>query len=407
MKKELACILVLALLASTVPLAVTPAAAYEKKIFGDADGNNELTKGELVNAILPYMLDEGTFTLDDVGDAAYIYAYWDGKPMVVTDQYDRTVTLYRPVERIVPISATIARGLVELGGVDKFVGANTAHAYAEDYIYVVAYPQLLELPSVGSGQTNLESIVSLKPDVVFSGMDADLIQDKTGIPTVGLGTTYHSYKTTFDRYELASKIIGAEERCEELISFADEEIDKITEVTSEIPDSERVGVYLLFWADITKTHCTVDSPIEMAGGINVASNISAPELYSGTGIITVSKEQVIKWNPDIMLIHRYQTKEKHGSWGPGLTIEDVLSDPDLQSITAVKNGTVYYIRNGFMGCSPSTGIAESFYQAKLFYPEKFKDLDVEKEGNMILERFYGVDGLYTWMVEHCGLYNWE
>ena len=403
MKKELACILVMVLFASAVPMAVTPAAAYETKIpFAGED--NELTKEELSSAILPYMLGEGDLKLDDVGDAAYIYAYWDGKPMVVTDQYDRTVTLYKPVERIVPISVTIARGLVELEGIGKFVGTQDMHKYADDVIYIVAYPQLLELPSLGYGYSaehNMELIVSLRPDVVFSGGDANVIQGKTDIPTVGLGTTYHSYKTTFERYELASKIIGAEERCEELISFKDEEIDKITEVTSEIPDSERVRAYLLFWGDITKTHCTVDSPIEMAGGINVASNISAPELYSGMGIITVSKEQVIKWNPDIILIHRYT--EKH----VGLSIEDVLSHPDLQSINAVKNGTVYYIRNGYWGCSPSTGIAESFYLAKLFYPDKFKDLDVEEEGNRILERFYGVDGLYTWMVEHCRLYNWE
>jgi len=48
MRKISACIL-LVLLASVVPLAITSAAAYEKKIPCDADGDNELTKEELVN----------------------------------------------------------------------------------------------------------------------------------------------------------------------------------------------------------------------------------------------------------------------------------------------------------------------------------------------------------------------
>jgi len=92
MRKISACIFALVLFASVVPLAITPlAAAYEKKIPCDADGNNELTKEELVNAILPYMLGEGSYTLDDVGDAAWVYAYWDGKSKTIVDSANRTV----------------------------------------------------------------------------------------------------------------------------------------------------------------------------------------------------------------------------------------------------------------------------------------------------------------------------
>jgi len=53
MKKVLSSyLLVILLLASIVSPAITPVAAYEKKIPCDADGNNELAKEELVNAIL-------------------------------------------------------------------------------------------------------------------------------------------------------------------------------------------------------------------------------------------------------------------------------------------------------------------------------------------------------------------
>ena len=99
-KRILSIVLVTVLLAPALPLAITSAAAYEKKIPCDADANNELTKEELVNAILLYILSEGSYTLDDVGDAAWVYAYWDGKPKTIVDSAGRTVTLYRPLERI-------------------------------------------------------------------------------------------------------------------------------------------------------------------------------------------------------------------------------------------------------------------------------------------------------------------
>ncbi|RJS83312.1 iron ABC transporter substrate-binding protein, partial [Methanophagales archaeon] len=64
----------------TCLLTVTPALA---QIPADTNSDNKLTKEELVNAILPYMLGEGSYTLDDVGDAAWVYAYWDGKPKII------------------------------------------------------------------------------------------------------------------------------------------------------------------------------------------------------------------------------------------------------------------------------------------------------------------------------------
>ncbi len=45
--------------------------------------------------------------------------------------------------------------------------------------------------------------------------------------------------------------------------------------------------------------------------------------------------------------------------------------------------------------------------AKLFHPDKFADLYVEKEGNEILKMADGVDGLYTEMAELCDLYRWD
>ena len=406
MRKIISIVLVMVLLASAVPLAITPAAAYEKKIPGDADGNNELTKEELVNAILPYMLDEGDLKLDDVGDAAYVYAYWDGEPRTIIDQakMGREVTFYRSAERMVIASADSIPALIELGVTDRIVGIGW---YAVNYmlnpsrwcpVYYAA-PELKELPTVGKGTTvSDELVVSLRPDVVFTHSIyvafMNSFHEKTNIPVVGT-RDLSGNRLDCKKHRLIGKIVGREEEAEELISYVNEQIAKVTEVTSQINDSEKPRVYFAT-GRITKTISDYDA-IELAGGVNVASELSGTfPSYIGD----VSKEQVIKWNPDIILIHGVRPPHS-------FSMEDILSDPDLQSINAVKNHNINYTIGQWLGWDVGTGLTEVFYMAKLFHPDEFEDLDEEEEGNGILERFYGVDGIYTKMFGMSDRYRWE
>ena len=45
--------------------------------------------------------------------------------------------------------------------------------------------------------------------------------------------------------------------------------------------------------------------------------------------------------------------------------------------------------------------------AKLFHPDEFEDLDEEEEGNEILDTFYGVEDLYTEMLDLSDRFRWE
>ncbi|HJH31184.1 MAG TPA: hypothetical protein C5S50_03135 [Methanosarcinaceae archaeon] len=344
------------------------------------------------------------------------------KKLTLLDYADRIVTINKPVERVV--CADLLDGittLVQLGAEDKIV-AITEGTKKNGYGQLInpesgswwtplqsAAPELKDLPMVGTWQDpNLEMLVSLKPDVVFvycaRGMDTlGTIQDKTGAPIICLssltGSNFANFDDSLEIYRLAGGIVGKEKEAEELISYADIKMKEITEITSDIPDREKPRVYMVGWmVYLTKTP-RYYGPINMAGGINVAEG-------SGTGFLMadVSKEQIIAWNPDIILIHRVPTSKSH-VWGN--SVEDVLTDLDLQSINAVMNKRVYYTKGFCAGWDPASGIAETFYLAKLFHPDEFEDLDVEEEGNGILEKFYGVDSLYTEMADRCELYRWE
>ena len=413
-KKVLSVVLVMVLLASAVPLAVTPAAAisgvYEEKIpFAGED--NELTKDELVNdAILPYMLGEGDFKLDDVGDAAWIYAYWDGKPKTIVDVIgDRTVTMYRPVERVVACDLPCARVIVALDGCDRFVGSS---GFPKIFSWTSGVPsvsstmgelafacggEILSGKVANMGSNNVELIASLEPDVIIAGRitNVNFLQEKIDIPIVtGRYQGYLGGAGFYDQIELYGRVLGDEEEAEELISYMKEKIAEVTDITSEIPESEKPRIYYAARGGGRLTTTGYYDTIDLAGGINVAKDCP---LFDTCREFTVLKEQIIAWNPDIILLKSHTSKPPATQWA---TI--ILEDPDLQFVNAVKNGSVYYCGATAKGYPVQRYIPETMYFAKRFHPDKFEDLDLDKEGNEIMKRFFKADGLYTWYADETG-----
>jgi len=406
---------ILAGISISLLLLALPAAAsdYTLSVFGNANEDDtinmqDVTYTELI--ILEYrdkteLSDakyDGKINMQDVTQIELVILGKE-KELTLIDQADRIVTVPRPIERVVVPTVANMRMIIQCGGVDKLVGVSAyIDKYADKMVCVAAYPELKELPFVGyNGQENYELMVSLKPDVIFTSAGyADETQKTTCVPVVTISTPSYYEVGSFEAYRLVGRIMGTEEMVEELISYADEKFDEIMDVTSEIPDDEKPGVYFCHAhraKDVTRAVVKYD-PLDMAGGVNVAE-----ELWHGGGstVVDISKEQVIKWNPDIIMLHGF------GKTHESFSIERVLEDPDLQTVNAVKNRNVNYTKGWYIGWDPATGVAETFYMAKIFYPDEFEDLDVEERGNEILERFYGVDGLYTWILDNSDYFRWE
>jgi iron complex transport system substrate-binding protein len=347
--------------------------------------------------------NDGKISMLDIGQTKLIILGKE-KELTLVDWADRIVTIPRPVERVVPLMPCITRLVIGLGATDKIVGmdlwsfrwvkGDSSGGFGSRWDEMVA--GLAELPNVGSFyEPNQELILSLKPDVVipYAGEGSeefwDRFQKGTGIPVVcyrGTGTQ-EAMSEMFEHIKFEGKVLGKEKEAEEIVSYFTEELKKVTEVTSPIDECEKPRVYFARSSVIEKAATGYD-PIELAGGILVSKaleKIDSPEL-----VPEVSIEQIILWNPDIFLISRTSVT-------PKLTVESVLSDPRLQTINAVKNRKVYYTPNAYnlLGPDPPRVVTEVFYLAKLFHPGKFEDLDLEKEGNELFERFYGVDGLWT------------
>jgi iron complex transport system substrate-binding protein len=354
----------------------------------------------------------------DEKDATQIEEIINGteKEITIIDMAERAVTVPRPIERIVCISTLDeVRTMLQLGMADKLVGVSDwiAKSNPLKLVCLQAYPELKSLPITGSDDSpNMEQIIDLNPDVVFCSAQfpstADLVQEKTGFPVVCIThspsyapahirneSLHVPFEQQFEAYRVAGIVVGKEKEAEDLVAYINEDLNKVNDVISKIPESEKPKV---LFTRSNNTVVTLYDPIDIAGGINVASELMP--LTGSTSNIEISKEQIILWNPDFILIHGFGKNLTY-------TVENYLNDPTLQTINAVKSHYVYYTRGWYVGLDPATALVECFYMAKLFHPDKFEDLDVEAKGNAILERFYGVKGLYTWMLENSDLHRWE
>ena len=417
MKKKMTVLIGIAVCAMILLSSPVLASAGYSKIYGNANEDDTLDMRDVTYIKLVIFGKkpattfadanyDGKISMLDIGQTKLIILGKE-KTLTLVDHADRTVTVPRPIERIVAVSPNTVKTIIALGACDKLVatakGAKWCTCYGTAVMKGEKAPlcaanvcggRLFELPEVGetSGIDNIELVVPLKPDLIFDrASEADATQEKTGIPTVVISSSGHDLDSMYKEFETMGVVLEKEQEAEEMISFVKEKVAKLEEVTSEIPESDKPRVYFAtrihgYVGEVTRTTGHY-YPIDIAGGINVAKGIS------GT---TVSKEQIIAWNPDIILVIRYADYA-------GDPVEMVLSDPDLQTINAVKNKRIYYTSYAYCyGTPQDKNLAAAMYLAKLFHPDKFDDLDLEKEGNEIFEAFLGVDGLYSEYADYTG-----
>jgi len=409
-------------------LAIMPVNAYDftLSVYGNANMDDIIDECDIeyLQGIIDGDYEETEFAdanydgQIDEEDLDYIESIISGDKVKLTlvDNRGVTVSLDVPVNRVAASFLGALRPVVHIGAIDRIVGMGSKFkTMPNNVVELQAHPELKDLPGIGStAEPSQEAIVSLNLDVVLGTGHTDkdvsqAISHNTGTPFVYANPVGDSFKTeegAFETWRILGLILGNEDRenAEELIRYCDEKIGVIEEVISDVPEDERPRVYLSSCCnpDLTSTSKFYE-PINIAGGVNVAESLGPDDWPTDWwGHVEVSKEQIIDWNPDVILINSNSKENNY------VTVNEILSYPAYQTVNAVKNERVYGTKGWYGGWDPATGLCECLYMAKLFYPDKFEDLDVEKECNAILEEFYDTPQLYDWMLENCGeYYTWK
>ena len=320
--------------------------------------------------------------------------------ITVVDMVERSVNVSRNVQTVVTTVPDTLRLVVMLGEVDKVVGVTSYvdMGYAEKMEDVLAYPQLLdsELARVGAAsEVDAEKIAEIQPDVVFlyapySNLVSS-IEEKANVPVVcvSAGSTPEEF---YSALRLVGKILDKETKAEEVISYYQSQIDFVASRVADVPSSEQATVYLANWANRQGTGWTTGSywPVDAAGGINLAENVSDSH-------VEVSEEQILEWNPDVIFIHGYKGES---------AVDEILGDPLLQGIQAVKDGEVYGLFGPYIGYDPKMWLVDMYMIGKTIYPDKFSDVDMLATGEEIFQFFYGDTGseVFNTVIANRGIY---
>lgn len=348
-----------------------------------------LAPGEFMDRFLPGLFALPGFTPPSTSRSSPESSFASRKlptpATVIVDSLKRKVVLPSRVTRLISLQPEITRIVVALGAGQTLLGIDRFLRF-EDHYFSLILPLASGLPliALSDESVNAEVILRFRPELVFtSPSDPALTENlsrKLSIPVVAL-SSLGRFDLLFEEIEVVGRVLGREARARELLRYFEEKLIEIKTMLAAAGRRERPRVYLAFWSSLVMTPVNYD-PVSLAGGQNLAEGLLPS--YLGTARTVVSPEQILEWNPEIILIH--------GSYPPAdrqLTREQVLKDRRLASAEAVKRGQVFYTFGFWYWWDPAEALFEVYYLVALFYPELRPKLDLEKEGEEIFTKFYG------------------
>ena len=281
-----------------------------------------------------------------------LFAY----PLTLVDDMGRVVTIKALPQRVVSAAPAATRYLIYLGLQDKVVG--------------VTNWDTLNAEKIGNMvPLNIEKIVSLKPDIVltFGGFQAGEIPklEKFGLTVFAINPT--TLNDILRDLVVVGTIFSEGEEAKKLADNLQKKMLTVAKKAYKIPVDKRLKVlYLMgtpdsgmkeFWTAVAGSY--MNDLITLAGGRNIAGNLSGPN-----GWAPVSIEYIVKENPDAIIVASFVpgAKEK--------IINSIVSYQPFKELNAVKNKKILVI-DGNVASQPSPQtfkLLEEIY--KFLYEEK-------------------------------------
>lgn len=262
-------------------------------------------------------------------------------PMTVTDQLGNSVTLDAPAERIVSGYYISSSCCIALGLVDKMVG--TEEKSDKRPIYQLAAPELIggDVANVGSAKAfDLEACLAAEPDLVIlpkKAKDYAATLAESGINAIVVNP--ESHEDLIEMVKLIGAVSGTDEAANALVARYDEVMEMLAALTANVAEEEKPVVYMCAPSSYLST-----APKDMYQAFVIASagGKNAADELEGDSWVDVSYEQIIAMNPDVIII----PTNNMANGQPDYTAADVMADPNLADVTAVKNGAVYNMPAG-------------------------------------------------------------
>lgn len=307
---------------------------------------------------------------------------------IIVDQLGREVRVPVPVRRAVLLPMPMPAVIFAVdGNGDRIVGMHpTAMSAVRESVLRRFAPDLEQRASTAFVQqgfaVNMEELLKLNPDVVVQWLHepAEIEKmERAGIPVLAIRFGFQ--EDLEEWFRITGEFLGREDRAQALIDYHRTEMAAVRARTRDIPPSQRPRVLFLYNEQLRTSgpgHY-YDVWLDAAGAANVAAD--------HPGWLNATMEQVLSWNPDVILISNFTDMM------PDDIYNNTIKGQFWTPINAVRNGRVYKIPLvGYRWAPPSPeSPLMMWWLGKVLHPDRFADIDVVDKVQDFYRRFYEVD----------------
>ena len=339
--------------------------------------NQKLEQAEVSEASETAPAEEKEKEANEMEDVS---AHTEAKTIVFTDSCGREVEIPAHIQKVAP-SGSVAQMILYAVAPEKL--ACWAGKLGDEQKYYIE-DDCEALPVTGQfygkGDLNMEALIEAAPDVIIdlgdkkksAKEDLDNIQEQTGIPTIFIEATVDSYAEMF---RTLGKLLENEEQGEKLAAYTENVYQDGEKARAQIGEEDKLRV--MFGTGETGLDCNAKGSIHcgVLEAVGVENAIEVAELSNKGGGNTVTMEEVIAADPDVILFE---------AGGP---YEKVKDDAYWSGLNAIAKDQFYEIPYGpyhFLASPPSINqIIGIKWLGNLLYPELYP-YDMVKE----LQEFY-------------------
>lgn len=315
-----------------------------------------------------------------------------GGERFVTDGAGRTVAIPTTIDRVLcSDGGTCVRYLAYLGATDTLAGVAGSERVSttarETRAYLLATPRLSSLPVTGSIDASLDpaghgQVRILNPQVIFfaqtgtgpvlQGSYADELQAMTGIPVIVIAAGSLENKSgrsgMFATWRLLGRILGREDRSEDLVAYINTTLLDLDNRTKDIPEYQQKTAYIggisrTGWQNLSSTQSGY-----LPFSWNHIKNVADDAGVQTTGF---SKEALIYADPEFIFLDAGTPDP----YSVNAAFKEI-KNPLFATLTAVRSNNVYgVLPYSDRGTNIETQLADAYFIGKIVYPDRFSDID--------------------------------
>lgn len=283
-------------------------------------------------------------------------------PLTLTDAKGASVTIGAKPAKIISMPLGTCEMLLSM--VDKSTIAAMTY-YVDD-------PNVSNISDAAKGvgqrlDANAEKIIALQPDLVFvdnwtdDGVIKQLRDAKINVMVLDLPSNIAQEK---DMLKMLGEITDESSKAQEVADQMDQKLKEISDRLANLKEGQKLSI--LDYSEMSSTSgkgTNFDDIVSRAGLINPVSNDGLE------GWPQLSKEMVIKYNPDIISLPSwyYDTKNSFDSLS-----KSVREDKALAGVKAVKNNRLISVPYNHISSTSQYSVLAVEDMAKAAYPDLFK-----------------------------------